>query len=677
MHTYACENYLADCDPNRSGYLHWLHFIRQWYLHGPVKMSDAAKAFTRGKQWDQVVDIEGLPGEADLQPKLGPIIDPGTMVESGIWMRWENQRLYENAPCRTPERISVGSMLHNWYVWRTKNFPGWMQPPLHIHLPIEFYSKEDFLCPVWNQFSGSDRVPTCPRCESILEGQPDICPQCRQRIGGYETYSAADYPRKSPKENLPDFPDDYSFYYAAAFVKALSDISTVNIHVSSDCNYKLWLNGSEIHRYTDGPRHVRWDSDAVFNVRLRDGWNLLLLKLIHINKGCDNAQFSLRMSQPQKKPINVYDYAGDADSLSPENQLKINVSDPISIGISNTYPRLRRFSNGTIVCNQYQSDNGGITWRDCVQLIGSYDEECTLWGDTERNSRWHNCDNAETLIFHESCRYVEPGKFKGWICRSRDGWKTRFAQEVTIRIPQGVNLVDERNKSIGAGVISGLNILSLPNGDLIVPMYGSLKEDVVWFDKRTVNGYLKYPQSWPNQYKYRSFLLRSQDGGSTWDYYSTIASFPELGDEGFCEPYLEFLQDGRLLAVMRNGGGPSTPLWVSYSSDHGVTWTLPVMTTLCGNYPSIKRLSNGVLACMYGRPYNNVSFDITGTGLSWSHNVVVYTGRGNDHIEAVETEPNRLFCVYEDDEFGHNDNRFATGSGKRQLYGVHVKVQKL
>jgi hypothetical protein len=62
-------------------------------------------------------------------------------------------------------------------------------------------------------------------------------------------------------------------------------------------------------------------------------------------------------------------------------------------------------------------------------------------------------------------------------------------------------------------------------------MYGSLQQDVVWFDLRMFGGYLKYPQSWPRQFKYRSWVLRSEDGGLTWHYHGTIAALPELGDE--------------------------------------------------------------------------------------------------------------------------------------------------
>ena len=43
--------------------------------------------------------------------------------------------------------------------------------------------------------------------------------------------------------------------------------------------------------------------------------------------------------------------------------------------------------------------------------------------------------------------------------------------------------------------------------------------------------------------------------------------------QGPCEPSMATLSDGRVLAAFRLGGG--IPLWLSYSSDNGKTWTDP------------------------------------------------------------------------------------------------------
>ncbi|MFA5864710.1 MAG: hypothetical protein WC975_08475, partial [Phycisphaerae bacterium] len=94
-----------------------------------------------------------------------------------------------------------------------------------------------------------------------------------------------------------------------------------------------------------------------------------------------------------------------------------------------------------------------------------------------------------------------------------------------------------------------------------------------------------------------------------------------------------------------------------------------------GNYPSLVAMSNGVLACIFGRPDNRVGFDLTQTGLAWSHSIVLYNGPGNEHVEGTEIAPGELYCVYEDNEYDCSGNRLTNGT--RQWYGVRVKAEKL
>ena len=100
-----------------------------------------------------------------------------------------------------------------------------------------------------------------------------------------------------------------------------------------------------------------------------------------------------------------------------------------------------------------------------------------------------------------------------------------------------------------------------------------------------------------------------------------------------------------------------------------------VTNTPTGNAPQIEQLPNGVLTCAYGRPGDRVSFDLTGSGLAWSHTVILANCRGNDHVEAAEIDPGELLCVYEDDEKDRDGWPMATG--QRQWYGVRIRTEKL
>ena len=672
MHNFACENFLVPCDPNQAGFRQWRNYLRQWYLHGPVSWPEKVRTLAQEGKWDQVVDYEAVANENNLQPNLQPASDPTKLVERGVWMRWEAYTWRTH--WYHPERVIARNVHHEWYIPRTENYPQWNLPPAGMHLPLEQFTKDDILMPVWEKGVIGTYPAYCPRCETKFEGQPSHCPSCRQKLGDYNSYSSKGWPRKAWSLANPPMPDDYSFYFLAAWVHAPETMTRMDLLIGSSCRYKAWLNGQEVGRYVGPQRYCHWDQDCLANMKLRSGWNLVLLKLAHETALIDYGIFMVaRLALPDKRVVLVNDFANE--NPAPEEQLKVTVSEPVPIGVGFDYPLFRRFSDGTLVCNNRLSRDDGKTWEDCPMF--QFHQPNETWEDAEPADlkTWDRIQDPTTLILHERGVPVEPGVYKGRLCRSIDGWRTRQVLETTITIPEGADLVGESNLPLGAGIIMGLNIIGLDNGDLLAPMYGGLKSDVVWFDDRRFGGYLKYPQEWPNQYKYRSWVIRSQDGGKTWHYLSTIAAFPELGDEGFAEPGIVRLANGTLLAVLRNGGGPDRPFWVCRSTDGGQSWSCPIRTTVTGNYPSLVAMSNGVLACIFGRPDNRVGFDLTQTGLAWSHSIVLYNGPGNEHVEGTEIAPGELYCVYEDNEYDCSGNRLTNGT--RQWYGVRVKAEKL
>ena len=657
---YNCENFLVSCHPHNDGYRQWRNFLRQWYIHGPFPFAAVGAV----PDWDDVLDTQAVPDERQLTPNLQSIGDPRQMVERGGWMRWET--FGEDTGWRYPEQVIVRSMLAQWYEARSENYPQRDLPPVGIHLPIEAYSKDDILMPYWVGPHG--QKAHCPRCEKIMQDEPTVCPSCGQRLGGYSSYSAKGWPRKAWGTPEIPWPDDYSFYFLAAHVHVPAEMTDLVLWVGTDCRYKVWLNGSEIGRYGGPARVAHWDRDRFLATGLRVGWNLLLFKLVHETPTVDGTRLFARFALPDEGLVAVNDFA--QETVAVESELRIAVSPPVPVGTGRRTPCLRRFSDGTLVCNDRKSTDGGRTWSTCPSLNGPWETDGT-------QPRPGSVGAADLILggCEGKCRELSPGRYIGEVCYSADGWRTREVIEATIHIPDGCNLVGEDNNPIGPGIIMGLNVVGLPNGDLLAPMYGSLKQDVVWFDYRVFGGYLKYPQEWANQFKYRSWLLRSGDGGRTWEYLSTIAALPELGDEGFCEPSIALLDNGDLLCVLRNGGGDKGPLWIARSKDQGRTWSVPVRITLTGNYPSLIAMQNGVLACVYGRPNNRVSFDLTGSGLAWSHTVVLANCRGNDHVEAAEIAPGELLCVYEDDEKDRDGWPMATG--QRQWYGVRIRTEKL
>ena len=130
---------------------------------------------------------------------------------------------------------------------------------------------------------------------------------------------------------------------------------------------------------------------------------------------------------------------------------------------------------------------------------------------------------------------------KGTLLEISDGWNAiteRRWTHVVLPEPAKWDKVDRSNggnlTQVPAMAFHGC-ILPSQDGGLLVPMYGKFEGDIL---DRTV-------------------LMKSMDDGHTWTYLSTIAKvdqpLPGMGDEGFNEPGLARLADGRLICLLRTG----------------------------------------------------------------------------------------------------------------------------
>ena len=117
-------------------------------------------------------------------------------------------------------------------------------------------------------------------------------------------------------------------------------------------------------------------------------------------------------------------------------------------------------------------------------------------------------------------------------------------------------------------------ILELPNGDLLVPLYGRLPEGGTG----------------------PATVVRSTDGGRTWprENESVIGRSATFD---FQEPNLSLLKDGSLLSVIRTSINIA---YVSRSYDLGRTWTTPVSTDLPASSHHQLVLGNGDVLFTYG-----------------------------------------------------------------------------
>jgi hypothetical protein len=151
-------------------------------------------------------------------------------------------------------------------------------------------------------------------------------------------------------------------------------------------------------------------------------------------------------------------------------------------------------------------------------------------------------------------------------------------------------------------------VLHLKNGNLICPIWGKNVADEAW----------------------RSGLIRSRDGGRSWGDYRTIAYDPdavpgqsdgEVHCAGFNETTLVELQDGRLLAILRQQGvrGGRRELYRSISDDAGQTWGVPERLNLWGTSPSLHVHPSGRIMLGYRNHLGNPQgLSNPGVGMSFS-----------------------------------------------------------
>jgi hypothetical protein len=133
-----------------------------------------------------------------------------------------------------------------------------------------------------------------------------------------------------------------------------------------------------------------------------------------------------------------------------------------------------------------------------------------------------------------------------------------------------------------------------------------------------------------------SHLMRSTDEGKTWTYFSTV------GPGG--EPAVVRLGGNEQTAVIR--GELNSRMKQTFSHDGGKTWTQPVELEVGKVLPDLVLMSNGVLACAYGRPASCLMFSLDG-GKTWPSHHVISERVGFNYTSIREISPGRLLYMHD------------------------------
>jgi hypothetical protein len=229
-------------------------------------------------------------------------------------------------------------------------------------------------------------------------------------------------------------------------------------------------------------------------------------------------------------------------------------------------------------------------------------------------------------FFYHTMRGETPDLFLNSKWTSLDGGKTwQGPMDVEFRIP-GVH-----NDSLGRGPALWRASVQLTNSRLVTVAHALFAGET----------------------KLRVIALGSSDNGDHWRYLATVAYDPKIRTEGFTEPMVCHTSQRRLICMMRTEGAM---MQQSFSDDNGNTWTVPASAGVEGVAPDMHLLSNGVLACSYGRPGVNIMFSTDGTGNHWSNHTKIFSGvtavsstadKSTCYTSFAEVSPGRLLLIFD------------------------------
>ena len=117
----------------------------------------------------------------------------------------------------------------------------------------------------------------------------------------------------------------------------------------------------------------------------------------------------------------------------------------------------------------------------------------------------------------------------------------------------------------------------------------------------------------------------SRDQGCTWQRRGRIEVPADHGD--FCEPHAIELQDGRIMALLRNDYEPDGQfsVWKCFSEDGGCSWSTPEKIGH-GGPPHVMRHSSGTLILSVGwrsEPYGQRVYFSRDEGATWSEDFIL------------------------------------------------------
>lgn len=182
-------------------------------------------------------------------------------------------------------------------------------------------------------------------------------------------------------------------------------------------------------------------------------------------------------------------------------------------------------------------------------------------------------------------------------------------------------------------------------------------------------------------------LYKSTDFGLTWVKQGNIPYQPDLmldpnGSKrkafGWTEPAFVALKNGTFLSVLRTQDEyGESPMYVSTSTNKGVSWTTPKVFTGAGVLPRLLELDNGIVALASGRPGVQLRFMLNDNPNDWSEPFEMLPWVPNEvfscgYTQFLQVDANSFLVVYSD--FWH---RTPEGERRKAIKVRKVTVKRL
>jgi hypothetical protein len=288
-------------------------------------------------------------------------------------------------------------------------------------------------------------------------------------------------------------------------------------------------------------------------------------------------------------------------------------------------------------------------------LPGPGDDYQNLHADSLRIS-----DGGQTALFSRDVRIHLP----------KPAAREKMDDAIKYRTSLGIWKVKEAAFMLFSGTITAAR-----DGGWLTVMYGRLEGD-------------KY---------FRTIVVKADASGKNWNYLSTVAGDEaaqaalvrekEPKAEGFGEPRMIRLRDGRLFIAMRRGS--NNMLYKSWSADDGKTWSPATSMGFRGVEPAMMVMQNGLLALSTGRPEPVAVRFSSDSGATWTSGSQVAKSAEPDasgklpsrpnsscYTGMVEVEPGKLLVVYDHLPFveGWGLNPENNPGAVNTIYGTFVRV---